>query len=233
MAENKKLSLFAAFAAIPDPRHAQGLRHSLQAVLTMTTAAILCGCKGVDAIAQWGRVNLIPGSEWYRRFGFDSYTTPAASTLHEIFKALDAAQVESVLGAWAEGLVSGFLPRHVCVDGKTLRGARPQPEAPGVHLLSAFAREPGCTLRQQRVPEETNEPKAALSLLAPMILEDTVISGDAIFCQKELCAAIVEQQGDYLFVVKDNQPQLKATVAAAFESPVSPLRARLVACGGG
>jgi hypothetical protein len=122
-----------------------------------------------------------------------------------------------------EGLLPGSSIRLLSIDGKTLCGSQQGAEAPGVHLLSAFAREPGCTLAQLRVDEKTNEAKAALELLAQLILENAIVSGDAIFCQKEICAEVVEHKGDYLFVVKDNQPALKAAIAEAFETPVSPL----------
>jgi hypothetical protein len=229
MSERRKLTLYDAFAQIPDPRHRQGRRHSVRAILAMTTAAILCGCRGVDAISQWGRVNLVPNLALFRKFGFTSYTSPAPSTLHELFKVLDIAAVERALSAWVEGLVPGSAVRLLSMDGKTLCGSQQGAEAPGVHLLSVFVREPGCTLAQLRVDQKTNEAKAAVELLASLILEGAVVSGDAIFCQKELCAEVVDHKGDYLFVVKDNQPTLKATITEAFETPVSPLRGAALA----
>ena len=47
-------SLAAAFAAVPDPRRAQGTRFPLTAILTMAVAAILCNHLSVLAIAEWG-----------------------------------------------------------------------------------------------------------------------------------------------------------------------------------
>jgi hypothetical protein len=132
--------------------------------------------------------------------------------------------VERALSAWVESLVPGSVARLLGLDGKTLCGSQQGAEAPGVHLLSVFLRQPGCTLAQLRVDQKTNEPKAALELLAGLILEGAVVSGDAIFCQKELCAEVVQQKGDYLFVVKDNQATLRAAIDEAFDTPVSPLR---------
>jgi hypothetical protein len=223
MSAGQKYTLFSAFSRIPDPRHRQGRRHPLQAILAQTTAAILCGCKGVDAIAQWGRVNLRPNLALFRKFGFTSFKSPAPSTFHEVFKAIDIAAVEEVLADWAEGLLPGSRARILSMDGKTLCGSQSGPEAPGVHLLSAFAREPGCTLAQVRVDEKTNEAKAALELLAQLILENAVITGDAMFCQREICSTVVARGGDYLMVVKENQPSLKAAIKEAFETPVPPL----------
>jgi hypothetical protein len=228
MAESRKLSLHDAFASIADPRGKRGQRHPLQAILSMTVAAMLSGCKGVDAISQWGRVNLLPDRELFLRFGFRSFTSPCPSTLHLVYTTIDVVAVERVLAAWVEALLPKSqlaVWRHISIDGKTLRGtlSKQEPEAPGLHLLSAFLHNPGCTLAQLPVDCKTNEPKAALDLLSALILENTLIVGDAIFCQKELYEEITRRKGDYFFVVKDNQPTLKAAITEAFQTPVSPL----------
>jgi predicted transposase YbfD/YdcC len=61
-----------------------------------------------------------------------------------------------------------------------------------------------------------NEITAALAFLKNLPLEGAVITGDAMFCQRETCQAIEDGKGDYLFVVKDNQPELKASIAESF-----------------
>ena len=68
----------------------------------------------------------------------------------------------------------------------------------------------------------TNEAKAALELLKTVVLEGRLISGDAMFCQREICQQIVDSGGDYLFIVKDNQPELKAAIEAEFQPGFSP-----------
>lgn len=74
---------------------------------------------------------------------------------------------------------------------------------------------------------KTNEHKAALELLKTIVLEGRVIVGDAMFCQRDLCEQIVEDGGDYLFPVKENQPPLLRDIQlelAAHEAAFSPLR---------
>ena len=83
-------------------------------------------------------------------------------------------------------------------------------------MLSVMAQHSGLTLRQAEVGSKTNEHKAALELLRGMVLEGRVVTGDAMFCQRDLCAQIVEQGGDYLFTVKGNQLGLERDIAAGF-----------------
>lgn len=230
MSNTAKMSLFDALAMIPDHRHRQGNRHSLQAVLAMSTAAVLSGHCSLSAIAQWGREMYKSHRDWMWELGFDSYTTPSVSTLHEIFKAIDIRLVEEVIGKWIDGLLGDDSWRTISIDGKTLRGsAKKKIEAPGIHLLSAYLHHPGCVIEQIKVDEKTNEHKAALELMGQLILKDTVIVGDAMFCQKDLSQAIIDNKGDYFFAVKDNQSALKEHIASAFAEPSSPLGATRVA----
>jgi hypothetical protein len=200
----------------------------------MATAAMISGCSSLDAVAQWGRMMFQRHRTRWRSLGFHSYRSPSSSTLSRTFRVIDAERFEALLGAWVAGLrskgVGTVSGRAVSMDGKTLRGSqRRQGEVPGVHLLSAYMQEAGCVLAQCRVDEKTNEHKAALDLIDTLILKETVLVGDAIFCQKEVAQAVREAGGDYLLVVKDNQASLKEAISAAFEPPSSPLGTQRVA----
>lgn len=77
-------------------------------------------------------------------------------------------------------------------------------------------------LKQLQMPPHTNEHKAAMAMLKSMLLKGKVVTGDAMFCQRDLCQQIIDDQGDYLFAVKGNQPDLKAAIDADFEPGFSP-----------
>lgn len=87
----------------------------------------------------------------------------------------------------------------------------------------------GGVLSQQAVDPTTNEAKAALELLKTIILKGRLISGDAMFCQRDICQQIVDSGGDYLCVVKDNQPALRAAIEAEFQPGFSPRYRRTTA----
>ena len=74
----------------------------------------------------------------------------------------------------------------VALDGKTLCGTL---QAPGraIHLLSILDQATGCTLSRTRVDEQTNEAKTALELLRGLVLPGRFVTGDAMFCQREVC----------------------------------------------
>jgi predicted transposase YbfD/YdcC len=123
-------------------------------------------------------------------------------------RRVDREVVEAKLGA-EEG---------IAIDGKTLRGSQKQ-GAPGAHLLSALAHRLGLTLAQQAVADKTNEIPVALELLRHVVLEGRVVTMDALLTQRPSAQQIVDAGGDYVRLVKDRQPQLRADIATVFALP--------------
>jgi predicted transposase YbfD/YdcC len=67
------------------------------------------------------------------------------------------------------------------------------------------------------VDRKTNEIGAAPCLLRHLDLMGVVITGDAMFAQRDLSTQIVEAGGDYFWRVKDNQPSLHSDVMLLFD----------------
>ena len=212
------ISLFEAFADVPDPRESSGKRHPLQAVLTLTSVAMLSGCRSLYAIAQFGRDR---GREFALELGFTHEQTPCCATLHYLFARLDRQKFERAIGSWLDvQRAQGW--STVSVDGKTLRGTQGH-EIAGVHLLAAYAHETRMVLAQIPVDGKTNEHKTALQLLNLIPLKGKVVTGEALFCQRDLSMKISKKGGDWIWPVKDNQPELKAALELAFEdAKISP-----------
>jgi hypothetical protein len=222
-------TLLDAFASVPDTRSRRGRSYELPAILALGVVALLCGYRGYRAFAQWGRLynHLAPllGFTRPRRDG-RGWRTPCFSELAAVFAEVDAAAVEDALGRWVVARGIAALPRRtVAIDGKVARGSR-RGELPGAHLLAAYCREAEAVLAQLRVAEATNEHKTALELLKVIPLEGAVITGDAAFCQRDLCEAITAGGGDYVVTVKANQPALHEEIATGFARAFSPGGAR-------
>lgn len=188
-------------------------------MLATVVCAVLCGARGFDAIAQW--INLQLPDLWYTLGYFRR--PPTANAFRYLLNKLEPEILEACLRDWiAEQGQAGDL-QVLALDGKTLCGTLGE-HGRSVHLLSLFDQHTGCVLSQLKVSEKTNEAKAALEILKTVALRGRVITGDAMFCQRELCEAIVEAGGDYLIVVKDNQKTLKESIAGDFISGFSPLQ---------
>ena len=187
---SKPVSLFEAFLKVPDPRGAQGRRHPLPAILTLAAVAMLSGARSLYAIAQFGRDR---GQSFVRALGFTRDVPPCCATLHYLFAALDRKAFERAIRRWTARRATASWA-SMSLDGKRLRGNQGH-EVPSVHVLAAYAHEAQVVLDQIPVDAKTNEHKTALHLLDLIPIEDKIVTGDAMFCQRDLSRKIREKRG--------------------------------------
>ncbi len=214
-------NLLECLQQIPDPRGARGRRHSSQAMLATVVCAVLCGARGYEAIAQW--IHLQPKELWYLLGYFR--TPPTGGAFRYLLSKLDPTVLEQVLRDWIASdaeVVKGELA-CLAIDGKTLCSTLGE-HGRSIQLLSLFDQRTGCVLSEMQVPTNTNEAKAAVPILKTLVLEGRVITEDAMFTSPEICRTIVDSEGDYLLVVKDNQKELKAAIEGDFIRSFSPRR---------
>lgn len=225
-------SLLTRLSQVPDPRGRKGRRFTVSAMLAAVVCGLLCGVRGYEPLVEW--LHDLPVDFWHA-LGF-TRRPPQKDAFRDLLMKLDPELLEGLLADWIrEDLEldsSDAALSAISLDGKTLCGTL-RPFARAVHLLSAVDQQTGCVLSQCRVDEKTNEHKAALSLLKTLVLKGRVVVGDAMFCQRDLCESILAAEGDYLFAVKDNQPDLRREIAlelAAPQAAFSPLRPAAALC---
>jgi len=214
-------SLPAYLAQIPDPRGRQGRRHVFSAMLAAVACAMLQGSRSYSAICEW--IHDQPQALWHR-LGF-LRTPPKLGAFRKLLMAIPAADFEQAIRQWTMHCLGTQVPpdqlQAVALDGKSLCGSL-QAHERAVHLLALLDQKTGLVLSQTRVNSKTNEAKAALELLETLVLTGRVITGDAMFCQREICQQIIDSGGHYFVVVKDNQPDLKEAISAEFQAAFSP-----------
>jgi DDE family transposase len=210
-----RISLMELLEGIHDPRHARGKRHPLPALLGLAVVAMLAGMTSYEAIVQYGKER---GWEFLQHLGFTTRWGLCKATYSRVFRRIDVADFEARVGQWIQGRLGPDDAPHLSIDGKTARGSR-DGDTPGVHLVSAYAPDVKAVLAQLRVDAKTNEHKAALELLGVLPIKDKVLTGDAMFTHRDVCAAVLEGGGDYVLPVKENQPTLSKDIAAVFAEP--------------
>lgn len=148
---------------------------------------------------------------------------PTTNAFRNLLIAIDAQALEEVLRQWVGQAIDATREEleAVAIDGKTLCSTLGE-HGRSIQLLSLFDARTGCVLSQMQVPTNTNEAKAALQILQTLVLEGRVVTGDAMFANPDICRAIVDSGGHYLLVVKDNQRELKETIAGEFLPAFSP-----------
>jgi predicted transposase YbfD/YdcC len=222
--------LLAAFRAVPDPRRPQGRRYSLAAILTVAVAALLAKHTSVLAIAEWAADQ---PPEIRARLGFPADTTPHQSTFQRLLGRLDPYRLAAALSQALTG-TSPAVPRvrgtqGVAIDGKAHRGRLAFTTGPQtcVHVLSAVCHIHGVVLAQTPITSTAEKTEAELTvapaLIAQLDWHGRVLTGDALFCQRPLCTQVLAAGGDYLFLVKGNQPELFDDVRLLFDPPMATL----------
>lgn len=205
------------FAQVPDPRGGQGQDYRLWSLLSLIAVGFLCGRQGLMSVFRLGRSL---NHRQRHALGFVKGTTPCHATLTETMRIIDPDALSKALCNLAI-CNEGEDARHVALDGKTMRASKDQ-DGKAVHCLSAFC----CGLREV-VGQTASRGKGmeipdALKLLAKLDLKNKVITGDAMFCQKNICKTIVDGGGDYVFPVKGNQKHLQEDIKTAFNEPIFP-----------
>jgi hypothetical protein len=212
-------SLMELLGSLDDPRGARGKRHPLPALLGLAVVAMLAGQTTYEAIVQYGHER---GWPFLQLLGFTRRRGLCKATYSRVFRRIDAVAFEEAVGRWVLGRLGPGDARHLALDGKSLRGSR-DGGAPAAHLVAAYAPDVAAVVGQLRVDAKTNEHKAALELLGVLPRRGRVVTADAMFTHRDVCATITGRGGDYVLPVKDNQPTLLADIRASFAEPPAGL----------
>jgi predicted transposase YbfD/YdcC len=222
-------SLYARFLTLPDRRDPRGVRYPLAALLTIATLAKLAEQDAPQDIADWARLRAPTLADL---FGLDRPTMPHPTTWNRVFgAAIDPQQFARVVAEFltVATAMRGTRKRRrgkvaICLDGKTLRGTIPAGMTRGVHLLAAYLPAQGIVLIEVAVDGKENEIVTARAVLSLIDVQGCVMTGDAMFAQRELSRQIRRKGGDYLWCVKENQGGLYDEIATLFTTPPLPAR---------
>jgi len=201
MAEN----LLSLLREIPDPRIERCKKHPLESIILLSVISVLCGVEGWEHIELFGTSKepflstLIPLPNGI----------PSHDTIERVFKRLEPGCFESVFRRWATGLMDKTAAEQIAIDGKTVRGSKDSyRQKYALHLVSAWACENELVLGQLKTQGKIDEMDSIRELLTMLDLTGSLVSIDAIACQKDIAQKIVEQEANYVLALKENQPEL-------------------------
>jgi predicted transposase YbfD/YdcC len=206
------------FADLRDPRVERTREHLLEEILLITIAAVLSGANGWNEIEDYAHSK----HAWFKSFLTLPSGIPSHDTFNRVFSALDPEELEKGFVAWVSSIAKLTAGEVVAIDGKTLRGAsEPSKKGPDkkaiVHMVSAWANTNCLVLGQRKVDEKSNEITAIPKLLDALELSGTVVTIDAMGCQRAIAEKIVSKQADYILAVKENQGHLLEEIKDSFQ----------------
>jgi predicted transposase YbfD/YdcC len=202
-------------ADLEDPRIDRCKRHSLEDIIVLTIIAVICGAESWESIADFGESK----KEFLKTILELPNGIPSHDTIERLYKRLDSSQFEKCLIAWTNQLRQKKEGQLINMDGKTIRGSRDEGNGKyALHMVSAWCSENELVLGQIKTFAKINEIEAIKQLLDLLDIKGCVISIDAMGCQRDIAAKIVEKSGDYLLAIKDNQLTLKEETEALFNA---------------
>lgn len=214
MASQDLSPVWSYFEDLDDPRVERTKLHSLQDIILLTLIATLSGADNWVEIAEFGEDH----KDWLKGILSLPNGIPSHDTLGRVFRMLDAMELSTRLAAWITAAQEAAPGEQVCIDGKSLRRAvdKAEGKAP-LHIVNAWATAGRVLLGQIPVETKENEIVAIPKLLGLIDIKRRVVSIDAMGCQKKIAQVIDEGGGDYLLMVKANQPLMAAELRAFFQ----------------
>jgi predicted transposase YbfD/YdcC len=215
-------SLYARWCGLTDARKAKGKRYPLALVLVGLVVAKLAGADKPQAIAEWVAER---AALFVESFELRLPTMPSHHTYRRVMRqVIVVSELAQTAQAYLAELPQTGVPVQICLDGKTLRGTIAGGDNRGLHLLAAYWPGTGLVLCQVAVDPSTNEIGAAPLVLKALDLQGKIVTGDAMFAQRELSLLIGQAGGDYVWTIKDNQPRLRADIEKLFEPDTSVIK---------
>jgi predicted transposase YbfD/YdcC len=209
-------SIGSYFESLSDPRHTRNRKHVLVDIVVIAVCGMVCGCDGPTAIHRWA-VNRL---DWLDQFLTLPNGIPSRDCIRRLLMALKPEAFQKCFQDWIAQSIQtdGIGPdRLIAIDGKTCRRSHDASHDLGpLHIVSAWASEEGVALGQVATEAKSNEITAIPLLLEQIDLANSLITIDAMGCQKEIAREIVNGGGDFVIAVKDNQPKLRNAIKTYF-----------------
>ena len=199
---------------IPDPRRHNRV-HLLGDIITIAIFAVICGADGWTEVAEYGRRK----RNWLQTFLALPEGIPSHDTFGRVFARIKPEQFERCFMAWMSGLVELGGGRLVAIDGKSLRQsfAHAWDQSGMAHMVSAFVAANRMVFAQVKTEGKGQELDAIQKLLTIVELQGTVVTIDALGCNKTVVELILKGGGDYVLQVKENQPTLHGKLKALLD----------------
>lgn len=197
---------------LEDPRiENHNMRHKMVDILVISFLGIVCGANNWTEVADFGDCK----KEWLETFLELPNGIPAHDTFSRFFSILDPVQFEECFTKWVNSLDIDIKGDVIAIDGKTSRATRSK-SSKALHMISAWSCANSLVLGQCKVDKKTNEITMLPDLIKRLKIAGSVVTSDAMNCQKNIAQEIINEKADYVLTVKRNQKNLQDAIIEAF-----------------
>jgi predicted transposase YbfD/YdcC len=213
MSHIKSVSIRHCFADVPDPRREHMRLHNLWDIIAITILAVVAGADSWVEVAKYG----VSKVDFLKTFLELPHGIPSHDTFCRVFALLNPSALQVGFVNWVQAIAEATVGRLVAIDGKTARRSFDKGAGKGpLHMVGAWASANRLLLGQQACDSKSNEITAIPELIKNLDISGSIVTIDAMGCQKTIAAALQEAGADYVLAVKDNQPTLHDSIRQAF-----------------
>ena len=185
-----------------------GYYYKISDILTILICGALCGLQNISDIYEWSKAAPV------REFFFEAFCIrkfPSRAQFYNIIGCIDPEKFNRTFIKWVENILpDGASGKTIAIDGKTICSTDKLTEDNNpLHIITAIISESNLILGSLECNTKISEPEALRELVEMLDISGAIIVADALHCQKKSAKKIIDEGGDYLFVVKDNEPTLK------------------------
>jgi predicted transposase YbfD/YdcC len=207
-------SFFQNFSALNDPRIERSKEHLLIDIVAISILAVISGAEGWVAIETYGKAK----SEWLKEFLSLPNGIPSHDTFSRVWARIDPSEFQECFQTWVNSITKKLGVEVIAIDGKTLKQSYDrQAQQKALHIVSAWSSSHQLVLGQKKVKDKSNEITAIPALIEMLEIEDSIVTIDAMGCQKEITRLIRQKKGDYIIALKANQKALYQEIKEWFE----------------
>jgi len=199
------------FDSISDPRIDRCKKHNLLDILLLSITAVMSGSEGWEDIENFGHIKL----DWLRQYRDFEAGIPRHDTIARVISRLKPNEIEQAFQSWISSLIEKTGSDVIAIDGKTARRSfTTKGRKNALHTVSAWSCQHQLVLGQSAVNAKTNEITAIPELLSLLDIENSIITIDAMGCQKKIAEQIIKQKADYILALKGNHSGMQAELEA-------------------
>jgi len=201
------------FGDLADPRIDRTKLHKLLDILVIAICAVIAGADNWEDVEEFGKARLT----WFQTFLEVPNGIPSHDTFTRVFARLDPEQFQAGFMRWMSAVSEVIGGQVIAIDGKVLRRSHDKGIGKAaIDMVSAWATANRLVLGQVKVDEKSNEITAIPKLLEALEVAGCIVTIDAMGCQTEIAAKIIEREAEYVLSLKENQGQLYEDVERLF-----------------
>ena len=208
-----------------------GYYYRISHVLTILICGLLCGLQRIDDIHEWSQSR--PARAFFEEY-FVIIKIPSRAQFYNILGLVDAEKFNTSFIRWMNRVLKKTgKGKTISLDGKSICGTgKLTSSGIGLHIVSAVVSDFNLTIGSLECGDKQSEVSAFRELIGMLDVSGAVIVADALHCKKKSAEIVVNAGADYLFVVKDNEPTLRANIELFIQNENVPSHSTLEKNGG-